>query len=337
VCVKIIPYVKNFAIGGGLVENNPKDRKIGLIIEVIGNVIMGSLVLYWRMVRDVPQNELLAMRIIMCCLTAGIVAVILGKWKEAVAYFKNIKTYLFMLLGGVCIVSSWGAYIWAVQNNYLIENGIGFFIVPIGTACCGMIFFKEKADKYIISALVVAAIGILAMTILYGRFPVLAVFVAIVNPIFFSVRRKVSPNPFVGQFVELSGLVPFMIAFLIWQSVSSGQLGFLQQPQGIVVLVLLIGVINTVPMIFIFTGQRKIDMISFALIGYLTPIVQGSITVLVIGEKLMPGHICALVCAAIALLIYSIGLVKKSKAAEQALTAGEKQAVPVSDLPDSGE
>ena len=45
---------------------------------------------------------------------------------------------------GMLLLANWLVYIWGVQNGYVIESSLGYFINPLVSVILGVFFLKEK-------------------------------------------------------------------------------------------------------------------------------------------------------------------------------------------------
>jgi len=103
-----------------------------------------------------------------------------------------------MFLGTACILSlNWGTYIWAVNNGYIVEASLGYFINPLVTVLLGVIILKERLRLWQWLSIGIAALGVLYLTVSYGQFPWIALTLAFTFG-FYGLLRKTAPLDSIG-------------------------------------------------------------------------------------------------------------------------------------------
>ena len=79
------------------------------------------------------------------------------------------KQFWSLFVASLIISLNWGIYIWAVNNDHLLQASLGYYINPLISVLFGMIFFKEKLSIATIVAVVIA--GIPAVDMIDGDLP----------------------------------------------------------------------------------------------------------------------------------------------------------------------
>ena len=74
---------------------------------------------------------------------------------------------------------NWLVYIWATNNEHVVEASLGYYINPLIIIGFGVIFLKEKMRPLQWAAVTIASIGVLVLTVDYGRLPWIALALAI--------------------------------------------------------------------------------------------------------------------------------------------------------------
>lgn len=305
-------------------ETEKKSAAVGYLCQVIAMTLYALLVFYWKAIKGVPEFETLAFRVVMCAVSAGILLVCTRKFYKVIAIFKNKKMVGTLFLAGLMQLLNWGSYIWGVSNGYVVECSLGYFINPLLTALFGILFCGEKVDKYIVTAAILALSGVLILTFNYGRFPVIAILLALTYSTYLLLKKKAQTEPIPGIFIESAVMAPLALPFLIYLFASS-KAGFVSVSFPTQLLVLLVGLVTLVPIFFVMQAQFRISMISIGLLSYISPICTMLIGVLVYKEDFTIYHAITVALILIAGLIFTYGQVKKSKAASATLK--ENQAV----------
>lgn len=84
-----------------------------------------------------------------------------------------------LLLSAILISVNWYVYIWAVNHGLMLEASLGYYINPLVSVLLGIIFLKERLNKWQTIAILIAAFGVILSTVQYGSFPVVAFLLAL--------------------------------------------------------------------------------------------------------------------------------------------------------------
>ena len=119
----------------------------GLMMGVAAFVLWGLLPLYWKLVKAISPYQIFTQRVVWSFLFVMIILAVRGllpKYKEVISQPKN----WIGILGPAFFISvNWLLYIWAVNNDYVIESSLGYFINPLLNVLLGMIFLGERLRK----------------------------------------------------------------------------------------------------------------------------------------------------------------------------------------------
>ena len=69
--------------------------------------------------------------------------VVLRRRRQFVALVRNRRTRWILVLAAIVIALNWGGYIWGVNNGYVVETSLGYFINPLVTVLMGVLILKE--------------------------------------------------------------------------------------------------------------------------------------------------------------------------------------------------
>jgi len=110
---------------------------------------------------------------------------------------------------------NWFIDIWAVNSGYIIQSSLGYFINPLVVVLLGVIFLRERLRTGQWTAVGIAAIGVVYLTIVYGEFPWLALSLAISFGIYGLLRKTGALNSIEGLFFEMLVLLVPAMSYLI--------------------------------------------------------------------------------------------------------------------------
>lgn len=235
--------------------------------------LWGLVPLYWRQLTEVNPVELVAHRQVWSlALLAGIVALQRG-FPAVFAALNSPRAVAINGLSALLLTANWLCYVWGVNSGYVIETSLGYFLVPLSNVAAGRFILHEHLRRAQVIAITLAAVGVGVMIVQHGRPPWIAL--AIVGTWGgYSLMRKRSPLPAVtGLTVETLLLVPFAIAFLLWQNhTGAGALGRVDWWTHL--LVVSSGLVTAVPLLLFAYGARRIRLSTLGLLQYVAPTVQ---------------------------------------------------------------
>jgi chloramphenicol-sensitive protein RarD len=243
---------------------------IGLIAAVWAYTIWGVLPLYWKLLEKVPAYEIMAHRMSWSLvLTLGLVMV-MGRGpavKKAMGEKSNLLVYT---LAASLLSVNWFLYIWAVNAGYIIEASLGYFINPLINVFFGMVFFDEKMRPVQWLALLLAALGVLYLTLYYGRFPWIALALGISFAIYGLIHKKNSMAALDGLCLETAMLFIPATAFLLFLEIT-GKGAFGSGDISMTLLLAGTGLITTAPLLLFGFAAKKIALSTLGLLQYIAP------------------------------------------------------------------
>lgn len=251
-------------------ESESARLKAGLIYALSAYILWGLSPIYWRWFESAPL-EIIAHRTIWAA-----VALAPFVWfrREALAFvLKSRARTLSTALAAVLIGANWGAFIWAVQNDHVLEASLGYYIGPLVNIAFGVIFMSERLNRRQAFAIALAAAGVMIPLIAQGRLPVVALFLAFSFSLYALVRKRSEVDGAAGLFLETAMLSPFALIGVIWFE-ASGTGRFLElswQP----VLLIFAGVVATAGILLLFIlGARRLRLSQIGMLQFIAPTLQ---------------------------------------------------------------
>lgn len=233
----------------------------------------GLLPIYWKSLVSVPAYEILGHRISWSMVFTLSLLLVFGRAKEFTGYLKNRKILLALLGSSVLLSSNWIIYIWAVNEGYVVETSLGYFINPLLNVFLGVVFLKERLRIGQAAALFIALSGVIYLSISYGRVPWIALSLALTFG-FYGLVRKTAPIPSLeGLGVETLMMFFPALVLLIFLNINQ-QASFISQGINISTLLIGTGVITTIPLFLFGCAAKRISLTSLGLLQYIAPTIQ---------------------------------------------------------------
>ncbi|MEL7563640.1 MAG: EamA family transporter RarD [Dehalobacterium sp.] len=281
------------------------EKRIGVGYALAAYGTWGLLPLFWKTLNEVPAVQILAHRFFWSFVYVGILITITkqkGKVKEVLL---APKTLLLFLTSSLLLTANWGIYIWANNNNHIIETSLGYFINPLVSVLLGMIFLKEKINFWQALSVFLAALGVLYMVFQYGRFPWISLALAVSFGFYGLIRKVVPVESLTGLLIETGFLAPVALIFIVLLGVE-GKGFFFTGGIKVSFLLMIAGVITAYPLIWLVNGAKKLPLKTVGFCQYLAPTLMLLIGVGVYHEPLTEMHLVSFAFIWSALLIYSL-------------------------------
>jgi chloramphenicol-sensitive protein RarD len=277
----------------------------GVMCASAAFLIWGLSPIYWKVLRHVPALEIIMHRVIWSFLFLIILIVFLRHGTEFTAAVKKPRTFAILLPTTILLASNWFIYIWAVNNDHILQASLGYFINPLINILLGMIFLRERLRRLQTVSLTLACVAVLYLTFQYGEFPWIALSLAFAFG-FYGLIRKVAPiSALVGLSVEmllLSGPALGYILFLYNRGV--GALFHIS----IKIDLFLMGTafLTAFPLLLFTLGTKRLHLSTVGFLQYIAPTSMFLLGVFLYNEPLSSAQIFAFVLIWIALFIYSM-------------------------------
>ncbi|MFA7362015.1 MAG: EamA family transporter RarD [Candidatus Kapaibacterium sp.] len=285
----------------------------GIIYAFAAYAWWGFFPLYWKLLQKVPALQLIGHRIIWSFISLLVVILILKQWKsfrESIFVFKTFRIYL---LAAILIGVNWFLYVWAVNAGYIVETSLGYFINPLISVMLGVLFFKEKLKLWQWIPIALAGAGVLYMTISIGELPWIALILAFSFG-FYGMIKKIAPlSSLQGLTLETVILLIPALAYLI-HSENSGVGAFLHFGLFTDFLIVLAGIITTIPLLLFASAAKRIPLSYIGILQYIAPTIQFLLGIFIFKESFSFNQFIGFLAVWIALIIFGLNSFKSYRA-----------------------
>jgi chloramphenicol-sensitive protein RarD len=277
----------------------------GTITTISTFFLWGIFPIYWKALHHVPSTQILAHRVIWSLVFMLFLLSVQRRWMEvkfSISLSRDIPRFLFT---SVLLAVNWLTYIWAVNTNQIVEASLGYFINPLVNVCLGMIFLKERLYRWQILSVVFAFIGVLFLTLQYGRVPWIAFTLAFSFGAYGLLRKTANAGSMVGLLFETAILTPLALAYTIGLGIQGLGVFF---SFGLQTGILLAGagLVTAVPLLLFAHGARRIQYSTVGFLQYIAPTGQLLVGVFFYKELFTRTHAISFGFVWVAIIIYSI-------------------------------
>ncbi|MGG1480558.1 EamA family transporter RarD [Bacillus smithii] len=251
-----------------------KDEKLGIVYAGLSYLLWGLFPLYWKLLKQVPAYEILANRIFWSFLFMLGFLLVTKKWSLFRQTFRQLiqqpKMGLTLFFASVLISANWFLYIWAVNQNHIIETSLGYYINPLVSVLLGVLILKEKLSKAQVVSFLLALTGVLILTISYGNFPWVALGLAVTFGLYGLAKKVVKVESATGLTLETLLITPFSLLFLLYLN-NNGELMLFHQSVATDLLLIGGGIVTAVPLLYFAKGAQRIPLYMIGFLQYVTP------------------------------------------------------------------
>ncbi len=288
---------------------NQSEQTKGYLYTAQAFVSWGLLPIYWKALSHMPAIEILSHRIFWSL----IFVLILLAWKKKLnllPIFRDKKALLTLCTTGVLVGSNWGVYIYAVNIDHIVEASLGYYITPLFNVALGMIFLKERLNKLQFIALFLAVCAVSYLTIDYGKFPWISIYLAFSFGIYGLLKKMSGVEPMPALAIETMVLSPLALGYIIWRMIDgSGQL--FTESRFIDSLLIMAGVVTTMPLYWFGQGAKRIPLTSVGFMQYIGPTIMLLLGIFLYKEDFPLQKQIAFAFIWLALAFYTYSIVSK--------------------------
>jgi chloramphenicol-sensitive protein RarD len=274
----------------------------------------GLFPLYWPLLEPANPLEIVSHRAVWTLVFCLIVLALSKQIHATLAVMKNPKTMAALLLSTILVSINWITYIWAVNHGHVVEAALGYYINPLIIIAFGVILLREKMRPLQWVAVGIAAVGVLVLTIDYGRLPWVAISLALSWGSYGLVKKKLNLGALEGLAIEtLISFIPYAAYIIYLGQQGTGQFG--HKPL-LTILLISAGAVTAIPLLLFNGSTTRLPYSTIGLLQYITPTIQFSIGVWLRHEDMPTARWIGFIVIWFALAALATDLVRSSRAVD---------------------
>lgn len=291
-----------------------------MLALVAAFTIWGILPLYLRPLHVIAPAQIMAHRLVWCCVFVLGWLRLRGAHGAVRAALAQRGTRWRLCASAVLISINWLLFVWAVGTGRVVESSLGYFINPLVNVLLGVVVLRERLNRAQWMAVSIAGAGVVYLTWLAGAPPWVALVLAFSFGSYGLIRKTVAVDALVGLGTETLLIAPLGLVYIVVCELT-GQ-GALREGPVICAMLVLGGVITAVPLALFAYGARRVRYSTVGLVQYIGPTMQLLLGVFVFREPFTPATALGYAAIWAALAIYAAdGLLRARSAANAAPAA----------------
>jgi chloramphenicol-sensitive protein RarD len=293
-------------------------NKLGLLFGISAYSLWGAFPLYWPLLEPANPLEIVSHRAVWTLVFCFMVLAATKALKSTLATLKQPKITARLFLTSILISINWLVYIWATNNEHVVEASLGYYINPLIIIGFGVILLKEKMRPLQWVAVTIASIGVLVLTIDYGRLPWIALVLAISWGSYGLIKKQLGLGALEGLAIETLISAFFYLAYLVYiGNQGTGQFG---HSWGLTILLISAGAVTAIPLLLFNGSTNRLPFTTIGLLQYITPTLQFSVGVWVRHEEMPTARWIGFLIIWVALTTLALDLVKSSRTVNNSVT-----------------
>jgi len=287
-------------------------NKLGLLFGVSAYSLWGAFPLYWPLLEPANPLEIVSHRAVWTLVFCFMVLAATKALKTTLVTLKRPTVAVKLFLSSLLISVNWLVYIWATNNEHVVEASLGYYINPLIIIGFGVIFLKEKMRPLQWAAVAIATLGVLVLTFDYGRLPWIALALAFSWGSYGLIKKQLGLGALEGLAIETFISSFFYLAYLIYiGNQGTGQFG---HGWGLTALLISAGAVTAIPLLLFNGSTNRLPFTTIGLLQYITPTLQFSIGVWVLNEDMPTARWIGFLIIWAALVTLAIDLIRSSRA-----------------------
>jgi chloramphenicol-sensitive protein RarD len=271
----------------GVADNSSGGRTVrrGVQLAIVAYLMWGLLTIYWKQLSTFDAFELIAWRMMCAGVVMAVIVTARRGWPTIIDALLDPGVRRRLVLASLLLTVNWGAYVWAVTNDRVIETALGYFIAPLATMAIGVFVLKEHPTTAQRVAFACASVAVVILTVSYGRPPWIALIIAASWSVYGLTKRRVP----LGAVDSLAGetfvlFVPAVVA-LIWFSTRAESVAQTATTRDWV-FVLGSGLITAVPLMLFAAAAKSVPFTLLGPLNLLVPVINFGLGWVVYGEPM---------------------------------------------------
>ena len=280
------------------------EQRKGAIFACLAFFMWGLAPIYFKMIQHVSAFEILMHRVIWSVVFLIVVVSVLSYWDKIKRILIQPKLILMLVVTSTLLGFNWGLFIWAINNNHMLDASLGYYINPLLNVLLGMVFLNERLRKLQGAAVALAFTGVLLQLISFGSFPVVAFSLATSFALYGLLRKKLQVDALPGILIEALILLP--VALTYWWLMIPTETSNLPGNDWLTnVLLVSAGIVTTLPLLCFTGAAKRLQYTTLGFFQYIGPSLMFILAVVFYGEVFDAERVITFACIWSALAIFS--------------------------------
>jgi chloramphenicol-sensitive protein RarD len=306
------------------------ELRLGIVAGVAAYGIWGFFPIYFHLLSPAGPVEILCHRI----LWSLVVMAAALTWRRDFGWIRPLlgrpRQLAELALAAVLIAVNWLIYVWAVEQDRVVDAALGYFINPLVTVMLAVVLLGERLRRLQWVAVGLGGVAVAVIAVGYGEVPYVALALAFSFAGYGFLKKRVTITPAQSLSAETAILAPAAAVAMVVLAQGNG-IEFGSDPK-LSLLLATSGLVTAVPLVFFAASARRIPLTMLGLLQYLTPTLQFLCGVFVFQEPMSSSRWVGFALVWVALMCMSFDAVRSLRSGEQVHDSDEAVVAAAADL-----
>ncbi|MFE3021415.1 EamA family transporter RarD [Streptomyces sp. NPDC059256] len=261
------------------------EQRAGLLYGMGAYGMWGLVPLFWPLLKPAGATEILAHRMTWSLVVVVVALLALNRWKWIRDLLGDPRKLALITVAAVVISINWGVYIWAVNDDRVVEASLGYFINPLVTIAIGVLLLKERLRPAQWAAVGTGCAAVLVLAVGYGQVPWVSLVLAFSFALYGLAKKKINIGGLESLAAETAVLFLPALGYLLWLG-ARGESTIGSQGPGHIALLATTGLVTAIPLVFFGAAAIRVPLSTLGLLQYLAPVFQFLLGVLYFKEAM---------------------------------------------------
>jgi len=294
------------------IASQKSTTRSGIYNALAAYFMWGIAPLYFKLLIELSAGEILIHRIVWSSLFIFLLVLITKKWSVLVQLCQQPKIIAKLAVSAIFLAVNWLLFIWAINNDHLLDASLGYFINPLFNVVLGMLFFSERLRRNQIIAVGLALFGVLVQLFTVGSVPLISIALASSFAIYGVLRKKMHVDSLVGLLIESVLMLPVAIFYWIY-FVDSPTANLALNSSTLNFTLVMAGVVTTAPLLCFTAAAKRLTLSSLGFFQYLGPSIMFLLATFYYSEPLYMAELITFIFIWTALALYSFDAYQNTK------------------------
>jgi len=288
------------------------EHRVGIVNALSAYFLWGLAPIYFKLIDEIDSSEIMVHRVVWSTLLLLLIVILGKKSSAALSLIKQPKLLLQLTVSASFLAVNWFMFIWAVNNDHLLDASLGYYINPLFSVALGVVFLGERLRKKQMIAVALAVIGVLIQLVIIGSIPLISLALAGTFGIYGLLRKKMYIDSFIGLLIESAMMLP--LALIYWQFfVVSPTSNMLDNTLGLNTTLMLAGVVTTAPLLCFTAAAKRLTLSALGFFQYIGPSIMFLLAIFYYDEPLHMAKLLTFAFIWAALILFSYESIKSRK------------------------
>jgi len=279
------------------------DQNRGALYAIIAFLLWGLSPIFYKALTQATAIEIIAHRVVWSVLLMSPLLIYMRRIPVIIGILSTPRLLWVLMISGGAVGFNWIVYVWSVNNGFLLQASLGYYINPLVNVVLGVMFMKERHGRVQWMAVALASLGVLNMVVMGAEVPWISLALACSFGAYGAIRKVIPVGAIEGLFVETLLFFPFALIYLIWlEADGSGQFATGWTTSGLLVFS---GAVTTVPLLAFTGAAKRLRLSTVGFLQFITPTGQLFLGVFLYGEAFTRTHLTTFGLIWLALALYS--------------------------------